>query len=65
MKKIVAEKALYEPTYKFLHSKFKNQLGNCHLEITASGHFEETLKKAVPQDGSVQSTLLTCPCHCQ
>ena len=48
--KRLSEKALYVPTKEFLHSKFLKTFGNCHLEITASGHFGETLKKAVRQD---------------
>ena len=44
------EEALYEPIREFLHSKFSARFGDCHLEITASGRFEETLKKAVRHD---------------
>lgn len=44
------ESDLYEPTREFLHSKFLKNFGNCYLEITASGHFEETLQKAVEED---------------
>jgi len=46
MKKI-PESELYEPTRTFLQAKFRNSFRNCHLEITASGKFEEALKKAV------------------
>ena len=44
------EEALYEPVRQFLHSKFAAKFGNCYLEITAKGHFEETLKRAVRHD---------------
>ncbi len=42
-----AESELYEPVKEFLHSRFSAKFGNCHLELTASGRFGETLKKAV------------------
>lgn len=44
------EKMLYEPVRQFLSSKFSTKFGNCHLELTAEGHFEETIKRAVPYD---------------
>jgi hypothetical protein len=44
------EETLYEPVREFLHQKFSAKFGNCHLEITARGRFEETLKKAVRHD---------------
>ena len=46
----LSEEALYVPTREFLHSEFLKTFGNCHLEITASGHFEEPLKQAVRED---------------
>jgi len=49
-KEKMLERALYEPVMKFLHSKFTSKFGNCHLEITADGHFEESIKTAVPYD---------------
>lgn len=45
-----SEKVLYEPVKNFLHSKFSAKFGNCHLEITAEGHFDESLKRAVRHD---------------
>jgi hypothetical protein len=44
------EQVLYEPVRDFLHSKFTAKFGNCYLDITAKGHFDETLKKAVRHD---------------
>lgn len=44
------EKALYEPVKEFLYQKFVPKFGNCHLEITAGGHFEESLKSVVRYD---------------
>ena len=41
------EKELYQPVKEFLHSKFSGKFGNCYLEITAGGHFEESLKRVV------------------
>lgn len=49
MKKIT-ESELYKPIREFLHSKFLNSFGNCHLEITASGVFGEGLKEAIRHD---------------
>ncbi|GAI50988.1 unnamed protein product, partial [marine sediment metagenome] len=46
----VTEKELYEPIREFLHSKFLETFGNCHLEITANGHFSETIKMFVRHD---------------
>ena len=48
--KKAVEKALYEPIKKFLHSAFSAKFGNCHLEITADGRFDESIKEAVPHD---------------
>lgn len=45
-----SEKELYEPIREFLHSKFKETFGNCHLEITANGCFSETIKMFVRHD---------------
>ena len=44
------EQELYKPVRDFLHSKFAAKFGNCYLDITAKGHFEETLKRAVHHD---------------
>jgi hypothetical protein len=44
------EQVLYKPVRDFLHSKFAAKFGNCYLEITAKGHFDEALKKAVRHD---------------
>ena len=47
---VIPEKPLYQPTKEFLRLKFLDSFDNCYLEITADGHFEEALKKAVQQD---------------
>ena len=44
------EQVLYKPVRDFLFSKFAAKFGNCYLEITAKGHFDEALKKAVRHD---------------
>ena len=49
-RKTESEERLYEPIRDFLHSTFLSKLGNCHLEITASGRFGEKLKEAVRHD---------------
>lgn len=45
-----SEKALYQPVKNFLHGHFSATFGNCHLEITASGQFEESLKRVMRHD---------------
>lgn len=44
------EKELYEPVKKFLHREFSARFGNCHLEITAGGRFEDSIKKVIRHD---------------
>lgn len=44
------EKSLYEPVAKHLHSAFSAKFGNCHLEITARGQFNESIKRVVRHD---------------
>ncbi|GAH97571.1 unnamed protein product, partial [marine sediment metagenome] len=44
------EQELYQSTRAFLHLTFLKYFGNCHLEITAFGKFEEDLKKAIRHD---------------
>lgn len=49
-RKAESEEGLYKPVREFLHSTFLAKFSDCHLEITASGRFGETLKKAVRHD---------------
>ena len=45
-----SEKSLYVPIRRFLHDYFSSKFGNCHIDITAGGHFEEALKCRVRHD---------------
>lgn len=45
-----SEKQLYEPIKKYLENAFQRKFGNCYLEMTANGSFNETLKRVVRDD---------------
>jgi len=44
---------LYKPIKEAFEKKFKDQFGNCHLEITYRGRFSERLMNAIPSANDV------------
>ncbi len=47
---ILRERDLYEPVRAYLINMLKSKYNNYHLEITANGHYSETLKHVVHHD---------------
>lgn len=46
----ISEKELYEPIKRYLIEAFRKKFGNCYLEVTAKGIFNERLKRVVRDD---------------